>query len=179
MRLLSIQALSRHRRSIAVLLAILLATLVADLPAHAGSGADSPIRISNQGVHIEGEIVVITYDIEAPEGTPCAVTVELRKESDPSFSLSPKSLTGDFGELKSAGAGRTIRWEYLKDFPAGFRGEDYYFRIEAVRPGGFPWFWVGLGTAAAVGATVVLFSGKATSAGTPAGPQQLPMPPAR
>jgi len=176
---LSIQALARHRRIIAVLLALLFTGAIADLPAYAGSGSDAPIRIANQDVRLEGDVVVIVYDIEAPDGVPYAVTLELRREGDPSFSFVPRSVTGDIGDVRTAGAGRVIRWEYLKDIPEGLRGEDYYFRIEASRPGGFPWFWVGLGTAAAVGVTIVLFSGKTTSAGSQSGPAELPMPPGR
>jgi len=179
MRALSIQALARHRRFIAVALAVLFAGTIADIPAFAGPGSDSPLRVTNQDVRVEGDVVVITYDLAAPEGTPCAVTLELRRESDPSYSFVPVSVTGEIGDGRKAGTGKTIRWEFLKDVPAGFRGDDYYFTIEAARPGGFPWFWVGLGAAATVGATVVLFSGKATSAGTQSAPQPLPMPPAR
>jgi len=177
MRLFSIQALARRRRFIALLMAVLFTSALADLPAFAGS--DAPIRVSNQDVHIEGDIVVITYDLDAPEGTACSVTVELRRESDPSFTFVPRSLTGDIGEVKPGGPGKVIRWEYLREFPVGLRGDDYYFRIEAVKPGGFPWFWVGLGAAAAVGTTVVLFKGKATSTGAQPGTQDLPLPPAR
>ncbi|HTO93733.1 MAG TPA: hypothetical protein VMM80_05155 [Bacteroidota bacterium] len=173
----SIQSLARHRRRIAIALALLFTGAIADIPALAGS--DPPIRITHQDVRIEGDVVVITYNLEAPEGTPCTVTVELRKESDPSFSFVPRSLTGDIGDVKTAGTGKTVRWEYLKEFPVGLRGDDYYFTLQADKAGGFPWFWVGLGAAATVGATVVLFAGKTTSAGTQGAPQELPLPPAR
>jgi len=176
---LSILALARHRRSIAIALGVLFAGTIADIPAFAGPGPDAPFRITHPDVRMEGDVVVITYDLEVSDNLPCTVAVELRRESDPSFSLVPTSVTGEIGDARKAGTARVIRWEYLKDVPGGFRGEDYYFTIEASRPGGFPWFWVGLGAAATVGATVVLFSGKATSAGTQAAPQELPMPPAR
>jgi hypothetical protein len=161
---------------------VILAFLVAfaDIPAIARTGGDSPIRVLNQDVRIEGDVALIGYDLEAPEGGTFIVAIELRREGDPSFALIPSGLTGDIGEVKSAGPRKMIRWEYLKVFPFGLSGEDYYFRIEVSRPKGFPWLWVGLGTAAAAGAAVAILSGKSSAAKpAPPGTQELPLPPGR
>jgi len=162
-----------------MILGSIFVAAILDISAFAGQDPDAPFRIKRQDVRMEGDVVVITYDLEVTDGLPCTVNVTLRRESDPSFSVVPTTVTGEIGEARKAGTGKVIRWEFLKDIPGGLTGEDYYVTIEAARPGGFPWFWVGLGAATAVGATVVLFSGKATSAGTQAGPQELPMPPSR
>jgi hypothetical protein len=159
-----------------VLLAFLVA--LADIPAIARTGGDNVLRVSNQDVRIEGDVAFISYDLEAPEGGTNIITIELRRENDPSFVLVPSDLTGDIGELKSAGPRKLIRWEYLRDLPIGMRGEDYYFKIEASRPGGFPWLLVGLGSAAAAGAVVAIVARKSSGTSAPPGVQELPLPPA-
>ncbi len=169
---------SRQRLTSAVLTLSLLAAF-ADVPAFARTGGDPAIGVANQQVLIEGDVAYLRYDLVAPEGETYTITVELRRETNPSFRMIPPGLTGDIGDVKSPGPGKKIRWEYLKDFPLGLHGEDFYFQIEVARAGGFPWLWVGLGSAAAAGAAVVILSGKSPSSPAPAGMQELPMPPPR
>lgn len=176
---MSIQRFAGRLRWTSSVLILAFLVTFADIPAFARTGGEAVIRVSNQEVRIEGEVAFISYDLEAPEGGTYVITVELRRESDRSFSLVPTNLTGDIGELKSGGTKKTIRWEYLKDFPFGLTGEDYYFKIEASRPGGFPWLWVGLGSAAAAGAAVVIMAGKSSTSSAPPGTSELPLPPAR
>jgi hypothetical protein len=176
---MSIQGNTGVQRGISSFLILACLAAFADIPAIARTGGDTVIRVSNQDVRIEGDVALISYDLEAPEGGTYLIAIELRRENDPSFSLVPSSLTGDIGEVKSAGTRKLIRWEYLRDFPMGLRGEDYYFRIEVNRAGGFPWLWVGLGSAAVAGAVAVLMTGKSSGPSAPPGTQELPMPPAR
>ena len=176
---MSIQGLAGRLRGISSVLILAFLVAFADFPAVARTGGDAVIRVSNQEVRIEGEVALISFDLEATEGGTYLIAVELRRESDRSFSLVPSNLTGDIGEVKPGGAKKIIRWEYLKDFPFGLTGEDYYFRIEASRPGGFPWLWVGLGSAAAAGAAVVILAGKSSAASAPPGASEMPLPPPR
>jgi hypothetical protein len=176
---MSIQGFAVRLRGTSSVLILALLVAISDIPAIARTGGEVVIRVSNQEVRIEGEVAFITYDLEAPEGGTYIITVELRRESDRSFSLVPSNLTGDIGEIKPGGTKRTIRWEYLKDFPSGLTGEDYYFKIEANRPGGFPWLWVGLGSAAAAGAVIAILAGKSSATSAPPGTADLPLPPAR
>ena len=176
---MSIQRFAGRQRVTSSVLVLAFLAAFADIPAIARPGGDAVVRVSNQETRIEGEVAFISYDLEGPEGGTYVITVELRRESDRSFSLVPTNLTGDIGEVKPGGARKIIKWEYLKDFPFGLSGEDYYFRIEASRSGGFPWLWVGLGSAAAAGAAVVILAGKSTAASAPPGTQEIPLPPAR
>ena len=176
---MSIQRLAGMLRGTSSVLIPAFLVAFADIPAIARTGGESVIRVSNQEVRIEGEVAFISYDLEAPEGGTYLIAVELRRESDRSFSLVPSKLTGDIGEVKSGGMKKIITWEYLKDFPFGLTGEDYYFKIEVSRSGGFPWLWVGLGSAAAAGAAVVIIAGKSSTSSPPPGTAELPLPPAR
>ena len=161
-----------------VLIPAFLLTL-ADFPALARPGGEAGIRVTNQVVHIEGDVALISYDLEAPGGGPYVVTIELRRENDPSFSLVPSNLSGDIGEVASPGPGKLIRWEYLRDFPIGLRGEDFYFKIEASRSGGFPWLWIALGSAVVAGGVVAIVAGKSSPGPSPSPATELPLPPAR
>ena len=176
---MSIQGFAARQRGTSVILIVAFLAAYADIPAIARAGGDTEVRVSNQDVRIEGDVAFISYDLEGPEGGTYIINVELRREHDPSFILVPSDLSGDIGEVKAGGSRKLIRWEYLRDLPIGIHGEDYYFKIEVIRPGGFPWLWVGLGTAAAAGAVVVILAGKSSSTSAPPGVQELPMPPAR
>jgi hypothetical protein len=151
----------------------------ADVPALARPGADAPIRVINQDVRIEADVALISYDLDAPEGGTFVVTLELRRENDPAFVMIPANMTGDIGDVQATGTRKLIRWEYLKTFPKGLTGDDYYFKIDVNRPGGFPWLWVALGSAAVAGGVVAIVSGKSSPAGAQPGTQELPVPPAR
>jgi hypothetical protein len=176
---MSIQGIAGRLRGTSSVLILAFLVAFTDIPAIARTGGEPVIRVSNQEVRIEGEVAFISYDLEAPEGGTYLIAVELRRESDRSFSLVPSKLTGDIGEVKSGGMKKIITWEYLKDFPFGLTGEDYYFKIEVSRSGGFPWLWVGLGSAAAAGAAVVIIAGKSSTSSPPPGTAELPLPPAR
>ncbi len=167
------------RKGICVLLIPAFLVALADLPAFARTGADETIRVTNQIVRIEGDVALISYDLEAPEGSSYVVTIELRRESDPSFSLVPSNLAGDIGDVKGPGTRKLIRWDYLRDFPIGLRGEDFYFKIDVSRAGGFPWLWVALGSAAVAGGVVAIIAGKSSSPAPQPGTTELPLPPAR
>jgi hypothetical protein len=176
---MTIQGCASWRRPTSAVLILTLLAAFADVTAFAQTGSDPAVSVSNQQVRIEGEVAYLSYDLDAPEGATCTITIELRRESDSTFSMVPTGLTGDVGEVKTPGPGKRIRWEYLRDFPLGLHGEDFYFRIDAAHAGGFPWLWVGLGSAAAAGAVAVILSGKSSGSPAPAGMQELPMPPSR
>lgn len=157
-----------------VILSLLI--VVTDVPALAGGGGDVVVRVSNQEVRVEGDVAIISYELDVPQGESYIITLVLLRESDPAFKAVPSNATGDVGEVKAGSAKRMIRWDFRKDFPAGLRGEDFYFRIDVSRSGGgIPWLWVGLGIAAA-GVAVAVLKGKPDA--TPAAQSQsLPYPP--
>lgn len=176
---MSMRGIRRIQRPLCGVLILTFLSAFADLPALARDGDEPVLRVSNQDIRIEGDVAFISYDLEGPDGGTYAIAVELRRESDPSFSFIPTGLSGDIGDVKSPGPKKIIRWEYLRDFPVGLHGEDFYFTISARRSGGFPWVLVGLGSAAVAGAVVAIMSAKSSGAPSPAAPQELPVPPAR
>jgi hypothetical protein len=154
-------------------------TAVADVRVFARpSGEDAEGHVTNQDVRIDGSVAIISYDLEGQQGATYAVAVELRRESDRDFVLIPVNLTGDAGDVQANGMRKVIRWEYLKTFPNGLAGDDFYFKITVTRSGGFPWLWVAIGSAAVAGA-VVVFEKKSTSTPAQPGTVELPLPPGR
>jgi hypothetical protein len=170
-------SLARWRKGTCGILVLAFLSAVADIPALARPAGDAPLRVTNQEVHLEGDAILISYDLEAPEGGSFVVTVELRRENDPAFVFIPSNMSGDVGDVQSTGTRKLIRWEYLKNFPKGLTGDDYYFKIEVNRPGGFPWLWVALGSAAVAGGVVAIVAGKSSPGPAQPGTQELPLPP--
>lgn len=176
----SIQSFEKHRRIFGSVLIGTLLLALADVPALSRPPGEGTIRVTNQEVHMEGDAVLISYDLELPPGESYSVELLLLREGDPTFRLIPSGATGDVGEVKATSAKHLIRWEYKKDAPQALRGDDYYFRIEVSRAGGgVPWLWVGLGTAAVAGILVAVMGGKTQASSPATQAQELPLPPPR
>ena len=176
-KLMLVNNVWKSRRPIILGLLIPLSLLLIDAPAFAG-GEETTILLRNIDWKIEGDIVIIIYDLDAPTDQEYDVQAVLHDEGNPSFAFVPEAVTGDVGKGKFVGIGKQIRWKYRKDFPSGLQGERYYFEIIVERAGGgMSWLLLGLGAAAAGGGAALLLFGK-KEAGTP--PQQsLPLPPGR
>jgi hypothetical protein len=93
------------------------------------------------------------------------------------------NITGDVGTIVFPGQKRRILWEYVKEFPDGLTGDDYYFVVDAEYielEGMSPWIWVG-GGAAVVGGVVaiLLLSGNKDAPPPTPVPTGFPQPPGR
>jgi hypothetical protein len=189
----------RYQRPIAVMLLYAFSLMIC-LPAASArteSSVKDDMTIKNIRWEVQGETVVITYDLYAPLSDKCDVVVVLRRESDKSFEYRPKSASGSVGKGIFAGKNLVIRWSYLKDIPAGLTGEDYYFEITATRVesaiavqpeakeegGGSTWLWIVGGVVVTGGAAaLLLLGGSNDSGGGGSGggsTSELPAPPSR
>ncbi len=141
---------------------------------------DDDPKVTNVDWKLQGDIIMITYDLSWTADDNVEVNIVLLNEYDKSFKVVPQTVSGDIGEGKFLGTSRRIQWDYLKDIPAGIQGEGYYFEVNADKVGGTPWLYIVAG-AAAVGGAVALLSGSKSSSGgggTPPG-NDLPLPPSR
>ena len=131
--------------------------------------------------HMDGNIAVITYQLVGPSTEKVEITVVLKRKNLPSFSYSPKTLTGDVGDDIVVGGMKTIRWDYLKDFPNGLQGEDFYFVVSAGSGGGGGWLYYVLGGIAVGGgaAAYAIFGHHPGSTPAATTVQFLPPPPQR
>lgn len=172
---MSITQILRYRKPVVLTLLIPLSLLLID--AHAFARSDEPsINLRNIKWELEGDTVVITYDLLAPLNQEYDVSVTLLNDNDPSFKVVPEAVTGDVGKGILSGVGRKILWEYKRDLPKGLEGDGYRFEIHAQPPaGGLPWFWIGVGFATAGGAAALLLGKKESGSAS----IQLPFPPGR
>ena len=135
------------------------------------SGQQSEVETSWE---IRNDVVVITYQLFVPLDITYDISVVLRKKSDRSFRLFPKTIEGDLGRLEYTGGKKVILWHYKKDLRRGLTNEDNWFQITAaeIRDGGGISWWVYAagGAAAAVVGAILLLNGDDE-------PDLLPEPP--
>ncbi len=130
-----------------VLIAYVFQILAPSVQAAYARGLDGDEgRIENARWRIEGNVVVITYDLIADANLEYEVKVVLRRQNSVVFQLVPRTVAGAVGKGKFAGTNRVIRWEYQKDVQQGLYGDDYYFEITALPrvPGSGAWLISGL-----------------------------------
>jgi hypothetical protein len=142
---------------------------------------DGAGSIENVHFEVAGDLVRITYDLNAALDRVHAVRVILYRESDLTFSYRPVNITGDVGTIVFPGTKRRIVWEFTKEFPEGLTGSDYYFIVEAegVEPeSNHMWWWVG-GGAAVVGGVITLLVLKKGDTIVPPVVNSFPDPPGR
>ncbi|HEV8538024.1 MAG TPA: hypothetical protein VGR15_03780, partial [Bacteroidota bacterium] len=146
-------------KSISFLLAIAL--LLQGVPCSIALGK-AETRTANVRFELSGDKIIVHYDLIAPPGDMCTVSVLLKKESDPLFSYSPKATTGDVGQGVAAGVAKKIAWDIKKEYPHGLTGTDYYFVViaEGLSSGSNLLLWAGAGVAAVAGgiAAILLLS---------------------
>ena len=147
----------------------------------AAAFADDETAVRNVRYEVTGELVRIYYDLVGPLDKVHKVALYLRREGDGTFAYRPVYLTGDVGSIVFPGEKRRITWDFLKDFPDGMQGVDFFFTVEAEMvqtPGVNPLYWIG-GGAAVVGGVlaIVLLSGGDDNPPPP--PGGFPQPPGR
>ena len=163
-----------------VVLAVLL--LLQTLPLSVAFGQSGDASIENVRFEVSADLVRVYYDLNAPIDRVHDVRISLRRESDITFSYRPLNITGDVGTIVFPGQKRRIVWEYLKEYPDGLAGDDYYFVIEAeyVAPEGMsPWIWIGGGAAVVGGVVGLLLLGGGDDTKPPDPPKVFPQPPTR
>jgi hypothetical protein len=141
-----------------------------------------PEGVENVHFDIAGELVRISYDLNAPLDKAHTVRLVLYRESDPTFSYRPVNITGDIGTIVFPGQKRRIVWEFTKEFPEGLTGTDYYFVVEAewIEPEkSHMWWWIGGGAAVVGGLITVLLLKKSDGGDVINTNTDFPTPPVR
>ncbi len=120
--------------------------------------AQEPV-VKNSFFELQGDNVVIYYDLEADPEEEYEVQIFLLSEEDKTFKYTPEFVSGDVGEGKFAGEKRKIIWNIKKEFPDGLEGEGYYFEITADETGSSVIYYVGAALVAVGGAAALLLGG--------------------
>ena len=136
----------------------------------------SNYRFENAYWRLEGNIVVITYDLIAPADRVFDVTIVLKRAGDEQYAFIPISVAGDAGRGKHAGLKKLIRWDYKKDKPDGLTGDDYRFDFtatEVLEEQSSSWALYAGGAGALIGAIIAILH----KGDEPPPPSTLPGPP--
>jgi len=96
--------------------------------------------------------------------------IVVRRERNQSFLHIPRSVAGEIGEGRYAGQNRQVTWDFLKEFPQGLEGDDYYFviEVEIVSSGISPLWYIGGGLGIVGGVVGYVLSKGGSEAATPA-----------
>jgi hypothetical protein len=157
------------RRALRVLWwSVVLALPLLVCSAVAQQAKEPEAKVANARWSVQGNEIVIVFELIAPADKTYKISVVLRREGDKSFAVVPKNVSGAIGEGKYAGQ-REVRWAFRKDVPTGLTGNDFWFEISADEI-------IETGGAAAVLAGGVIYG--IVNASKPAsGPAKLPTPP--
>lgn len=168
------------RSRVAVLLVALVFVGTGVTPAYSAAEGHQGSEVTDVRFTVSGLTVIVEYDLQGDSAAKYAVSLMLRKRSDPSFRYSPKALSGDVGLGRYAGSDRKIVWDMSREFPQGLQGTGYYFVVNAEQveshhsTGILGWIGAGaVAVAAVVTYAIVMHNGGPTS------PATYPAPPGR
>ena len=65
----------------------------------------------------ETSLVDITYDVTDPDGDLMTISVQISSDAGLSYTIFPRSLSGDVGEGIASGTGKLIVWDAAQDIP--------------------------------------------------------------
>jgi formylglycine-generating enzyme required for sulfatase activity len=75
-------------------------------------------------------LVDITYDVEDADGDSLEIIIEASNDNGKTYTIIPKSLTGDVGKNITPGRGKKVVWDVGKDLP-NTKGENFKARVIA------------------------------------------------
>jgi hypothetical protein len=175
---MSISRMFRFRRSVVAGLLVPLLLWCVDASAFAQQAAQEKPKATLTGVEIKSEYITIRYEFAAEATGWYDVSIDLLKQEAPSFRVSVHSASGDIGIVKASSGIREVQWEYVKDYPTGPAGDEYYFRINVTRASGGGgsnmWYYIAGGAVVIGGVVAYLLLGKKATEQT-----ELPSAPVR
>ncbi|MEI7812495.1 MAG: PEGA domain-containing protein [Ignavibacteria bacterium] len=119
----------------------------------------------------------VSFDLAGEEDESYNIELLLMDESNKSYSVKLKKITGSAGEGKFAGTNRNIIWESGEEFPGGADNGRLYLNLKAEKvSGGIAWYYYA-GAAIAGGVAAVLLNKPAEN--VPAGSVKITASPSR
>ena len=118
------------------------------------------LRVENVTFEQIGEKIVVRYDLTGQTDKVYKVSLLLSDNSGISYSIEPKTLSGNVGKGITPGKNKYIVWDYTKDFPDGLEGDRFVFAVDAeLQSGGGNALYYLLG-AGAIGGIVYFVTNK-------------------
>ena len=163
------------RRLIIPVILFPLVSFLVEAPSFAQEASKEEGGPSHVDWRLEGEEIIITYDLEGKPSTSYDITIAFINSKDPSFGkVIPKSVRGDVGEVASPGRGKKIWWDFKRDGFKELDGDGYSFVITAEPAGSGPWLYIAAGAVVGGGVAYFLLGKKAERESE----SPLPSPPA-
>ena len=110
------------------------------------------LEVKNVQFESDGKTVKIKYDLYGDVNKKYKIVLKLSDDNGFSYTIHPKTVTGDIGKSVKPGESKVIFWNLKEDFPAGLDGDNYVFAVEAELQKGSKWPYYLLGTTVAAGA---------------------------
>jgi len=169
---------ARYQRSMVLFMLPFLLIILIWTPVSAQEKVQQETRGTNVKWSMQGDIILITYDLNAPIDNKYQVGVIMKNEKDESFQVLPLTTEGDIGDGILAGNDHQIKWYFIRDHPQEFQGEGYFFEIH-VKPieSSNKLLYYAIGAGAVGGGLLLLLLSHNQSTTPPA--IELPTPPAR
>lgn len=114
------------------------------------------VQIENVFFHEQNDLVLIHYDLSAPEGKLCRVSLLLSDDKGQTFHIKPNTIAGDVGRQIESGKNREIVWDLKADFPKGLTGKNFVFAVDAEIQSSNKWPYYLLGAGVIGGAALVI-----------------------
>ena len=89
------------------------------------------LEVTNVSFKSDGNVVTIKYDLEGKRNKKHKTSLKLSNDGGKTFSIQPKTLTGDVGKNIYTGKNKEVTWNFAKDFPNGLEGDNYVFAVDA------------------------------------------------
>ena len=89
------------------------------------------LEVKNLSFKSDGNVVTIKYDLEGMVNKKYKTYIRLSNDSGKTFTVRPKTISGDIGKNIYPGINKKITWNFSKDFPDGLEGENYVFAVDA------------------------------------------------
>ena len=110
--------------------------LLGSLAAAAVCSAQAANPAVNISSVVRGGVVVVSYDLVSPDpGAQFSVVLDVSSDGGKTFSVRPRTLTGDVGSSVRTGSGKQITWEAARDVE-NLEVDRYRYRVTAERKQG-------------------------------------------
>ena len=120
------QLLLRHMKFLCYLLSLVL---IAESIPFSLLFAEEGVAVKNIWHAVAGDKIVIHYDLLGIADQEYNIKLVLKRQKDPRFVLEPKNLSGDVGKGKFNGVRKQVVWDFLREYPQGLEGDDFYFSV--------------------------------------------------
>lgn len=123
------------------------------------TGCAREFSVRNVRFEDRGQVILIQYDLNGQLDKKYKISLALSDNNGNTFRIKPESIKGHIGSKIKPGKNKRITWYIKKDYPAGLKGSEFVFAVDAeLQKGLRKWPVVLAGTIIVVSGAAYLFS---------------------